>query len=68
MAAAQSCMLESVTDSNMQDWAAALSPGNDHLGGGVPRKRPTRPQWPHTPETAMRVGGFAENRHSTDLC
>eukprot|EP01046_Picozoa_sp_COSAG06_P001323 COSAG06_NODE_43_length_29826_cov_32.009621_3_plen_98_part_00 len=27
----------------MRDWAAARSPGNGHLGGGVPRKRPPRP-------------------------
>ena len=30
-------------DSNMRDWAAARSPGNGHLAGGVPRKRPPRP-------------------------
>ena len=27
----------------MRDWAAARSPGNGHLAGGVPRKRPPRP-------------------------
>ena len=36
-------MLESVADSNMRAWAAALSPGNGHLAGGLPRKRPPRP-------------------------
>jgi hypothetical protein len=27
----------------MRAWAAALSPGNGHLGGGLPRKRPPGP-------------------------
>ena len=36
-------MLESVVDSNMRAWAASLSPGNGHLGGGLPRKRPLGP-------------------------
>ena len=27
--------------------AAALPPGNGHPGGGLPRKRPPAPKWPH---------------------
>ena len=42
---------------SQRDWAAARSPGNGHLAGGVPGKRPPRPQWPHTPETAIAGGG-----------
>ena len=34
----------------------AGSPGNGHPG----------PKWPHTPETAIPVGGLAGNRHTTE--
>jgi hypothetical protein len=47
-------MLESVADSNMRAWAVALSPGNGHLAGGLPRKRPPRPQ----------VAPYAGNGHA----
>ena len=40
MAAAQVFHLESAVDSKWNTWAAALSPGNGHLGGGTPRKQP----------------------------
>ena len=47
-------------DFYINPWAAALSPGNGHLGGGLPRKRPPRPldcdKVAHTDAILVTVG------------